>query len=130
MASPSIARKRHLVTLANAGPRVSDGEGGYTETWLPLTPPTWNVAIETPSPSGERVTGQGVQASVRHVVRGDYRPDVSTATVITRPGTQGRPDRRFYVRGVENPDEANGELLLDCEEAVGKPAVMPAGARS
>lgn len=112
----------HLVTLANAV-RVSDGAGGYRESWVPLDPAAWYVGIFTAAPSDEHIAGHGVQSSIRHTVRGPYRPDVTTATVITKAGTGGRPDRRFYVRGLDNPDEGDVELVCDCEEA---PMTKPA----
>lgn len=109
-------RRTQRVTLATVT-RIADGDGGYTETLVALDPADWFVAIDVPAPSDERIAGRGVQASNRSVMHGPYRADVSTATVITKPGTAGRPDRHFAVRGVGNPDEADLELVLDVEEA-------------
>lgn len=105
-----IAAKQHRVTLETAGPRVSDGQGGYRESWVPLDPPTWNVEILTSATVDERIAGQSVQTAESVILRGDYRADVTTRTVIICRG------RRLAVRGVDNPSLRNVDLVCDCED--------------
>ena len=35
---------RHSVLFQNPGPPVPDGDGGFTQSWIDLVPPTWRVS--------------------------------------------------------------------------------------
>jgi head-tail adaptor len=70
---------RDLVTF-EAPTRIADGEGGYLETWAPLTPATWFVSIRPATArDAERATAGTIVTHVSHLIEGDYHPGVTTA---------------------------------------------------
>jgi head-tail adaptor len=87
---------RHLVTFEAPGDRVPDGEGGYTQSWVPL--------------DLEYTTAGTAAASATHIVRGDYRADVTTTARMVH---EGRP---FQITGIANLEERDETLELVCEE--------------
>lgn len=102
---------RHLVTFEAPGARVPDGEGGYTEAWAPLDPPTWYIAIRPATARDlEDVTAGTTTASATHVVTGDYRADVTTKARLVHEG------RQFEITGIANLDERDETMILLCEE--------------
>jgi SPP1 family predicted phage head-tail adaptor len=104
--------RRHRVTVQGVT-RTADSEGGYTEAYAALSPSTWWVAIQPASVrSLERFVASTIQAKATHVVTGRYRSDVNTNTRLVFGS------RTLYVRGVQNVDELNRELLVACEEVV------------
>jgi hypothetical protein len=106
----SISRRRHLVALFVPGTLEPDGDGGYVESpMVPLNPATWSAAIETATP-GTETLGVVVQTSITHVIAGDWRPDITTATRIVFKG------RAFDVRSVFDVQEARRELRCLVEE--------------
>jgi head-tail adaptor len=107
-----IAGKRHSVAVFAPSAPFPDGDGGYTETIAPLDPPTWSVAIDTAVTGSERQVGSSVQASITHVIRGDWRPDITTRTQCVFNG------RRFYLRSVTDDQEARRGLRCLAEEDV------------
>lgn len=108
----TLGARRHLVTLDS--PTVAaDGEGGYTETFANLTPATTWAAIEPATAAiVERRVGNTIEAKVTHLVTMPYHSGVSTTTRITFGS------RYLYVRGIQNMDEVNNQLILACEEVV------------
>lgn len=108
-----IAQRRHLVLLQNPGPSVPDGEGGYTQTWTDLIPPTLYVQIVAATARDlERVAAGTVLSTATHIVTGPYHPDVTTQTRILFA------DRIFNVTGVSDPEERQIEMVLVCVEVV------------
>ena len=106
-------KKRHWVTLSEPGEPVPDGEGGFTETPVALSPPGMYAEIKPATARDlERVTAGAVQATATHLVTMDYHPEVTTETIVTF-GT-----RTFSVTGIQNPDERDRELVLVCTESV------------
>jgi SPP1 family predicted phage head-tail adaptor len=104
---------RHTVTPQHPGPNVPDGDGGYTNTWIDLVPPTWACSIDPASVRDlERVQAGTVLATASYVIKGRYRPDITTATRLLFNG------RRFSVTGVGNPEERNISLELVAVEIV------------
>jgi len=104
---------RHLVTLQGPTTTVPDGQGGYTQTPTAFTPPTWYCSIRPASQRDlERVTSGTALTVATHIVEGDWRADISTATQIVF-GT-----RTLYVNDVKNPEERNITLVLLCNEVV------------
>lgn len=102
--------RRHRVTLKNLGAPALDGEGGYQQALVPLTPSDLLVAIESPGGDDERLApGTVVTASTR-IVTGPFHPQVSTATVLEFKG------RALHVVGVVNVDERDVQMVLTCEE--------------
>lgn len=101
--------RRHLVTLENPAPRVSNGRGGFTPTWTALSvSPIW-VQIR-PVHAAEQEHSNRVSATRTHVVTGPYVAEVTTKTRLTYQG------RVFQVTGVKNVDERDVEMELDCVE--------------
>jgi head-tail adaptor len=114
---------RHALALENPGLPVPDGEGGFTEGWTPLDPPTMWASIEPAAATDlQRVVGDAqVIATASHLIELDYHPDITIKTRLTwtRPP---RPDRWFQVQGVVNVEERDVRLILACVELVGATA--------
>jgi SPP1 family predicted phage head-tail adaptor len=106
-----IDDRPHKVTLANPGPPIPDGEGGYTEEHTPLTPPDWRCSIRPATVAdAERVVAGAIQTTATHLVRGAFRPDIIEATRITYR------DRQYEVQSVQNDEERDIALTLVCME--------------
>lgn len=113
MRMASSGERRHYVTLANPGPSVPDGDGGYTQTTIPLVPPDAYVQIMPATARDlERIAAGTAIATATHVVRMPYHAGVTTQTVITYTG------RRFAVTGVANAEERNLETIVTAVEVV------------
>lgn len=109
----SAGLRRHYVTLGIPGPAVSDGDGGYTTTDVPLSPAGLYAQITPATASDlERLAAGTVIATATHVVRMPYHAGITTQTVITFSG------RRFAVTGVSNPEERNLETIVTAVEVV------------
>jgi SPP1 family predicted phage head-tail adaptor len=109
----NVGALRHLVSLSNPGPPVPDGSGGFTETPVPLSPPTTYAEIKPATARDlERVTAGTVTSTASHVVRMRYHSGITTETRITF-GT-----REFEVSGIANTEERNVELVLLCTEVI------------
>ena len=72
---------RQAVTLSQPGAPVPDGDGGFTQPYVPLDPPLWWCAIKavTPRPS-ESTIGGTVTAHATHIVNGRYHPGITSQT--------------------------------------------------
>ena len=104
---------RHAVRFQNPGPPVADGDGGFTQSWIDLVPPTWRVSIQPATARDlERVAGGSVISSASHIVRGDFHPDVSTLTRIVFDG------RVLAITGKQNLDERDVTMELVAVEVV------------
>ena len=108
-----LAERRHRVTLQNPGPAVPDGDGGFTQTWADLVPPTLLVSIEPATAQGlERIAAGTTLAVATHIVMGAYHPQVTTKTRLLFDG------RVLQVTYVGNPGERKVDLALACVEVV------------
>lgn len=104
---------RQLVTLQGPGAAVPDGAGGFTYVQTPLVPSTWYCSIRPASQRDLERTTSGTTVTVAtHLVEGDYRSDITTATQLVF-GT-----RTLYVNDIKNVDERNVTLILACSEQV------------
>lgn len=109
-----IAAHRHLVTFEAPGASVPDGDGGFTEGWAPLDPPTWYVTIQAATVRDlERATSGTVTATATHIVHGYYHPGVTTETRM-----RDAAGKVYQVAGVDNVDQKGEEMELFCEERV------------
>lgn len=109
----NVGALRHLVTLENPGAAVPDLDGGYTQTWMPLSPSqVWASINPATARDLERLVASTVQSTASHVIEMWYHAGVNTKTRITY-GT-----RVFQVTGVQNPEERNIELRIAAEEVV------------
>lgn len=104
---------RHLVTLEAPGAAAPDGAGGYTEAWLPLTPPTMFAAIDVATAGDqERLGSATVLSQASHVVRMRYHAGITTKTRLTYQG------RAFSVTAIRDPEERKRRLVLLCAEVI------------
>jgi len=104
---------RHGVLFQNPGPPVPDGDGGYTQTWIDLVPPTWLVSIAPATARDlERVAAGSVISSASHIVRADFHPDVTTKTRMVFDG------RQLSIVGKQNLEERNVTMELVAVEVV------------
>lgn len=107
----ATGRRDKRVLLENPGAPVPDGEGGYTEGYLPLVPAEVFAHINPASARDlERFAAGTVIATASHVIEILYHPGVTVQTRITYGS------RLFQVTSVRNPDEANRELVIVAEE--------------
>jgi head-tail adaptor len=103
----SIGQMQQLVTFEAPGAPVPDGEGGYTETWAPLDPPTWYVRVRPATArDAERVTAGTVITHVSHIVHGRWHPGVTTRTRMRCKG------HVYQVTSVVNLEERDREMEL------------------
>lgn len=101
-----FAAMRHRVTIQTAS-RVSDGQGGFTETWADGDT-VW-AAVEQKK-AWEKFQAQQTQTPVTWVVTIRYRADVTAATRL-KYGT-----RVLWVKEVINRGEANAYLDIKAIE--------------
>jgi len=116
--------RRHLVTLDNPGAAVPDNEGGFTQAWTALSPPSRYAEIKPATARElERVAAGTVLSTATHIVTFDYHSGVTTKTRVTKgprnaDGTLPAGSREFSVTGVSNPEERNIDTILTCVEVV------------
>lgn len=114
---------RHEITL-DQPTNVPDNEGGFTQAWAPLSPPTVRAEIRPATAHDlERVVANTVQSQATHVMTLRYHAGVTTQTRVTRgprnaDGTLAAGSREFQVTGVQNLDERGLTTLLACREVV------------
>jgi head-tail adaptor len=103
----SIGQMRQLATFETPGDPVPDGEGGYTQTWTPLDPPTWYVRVRPATVrDAEKVTAGTVITHVSHIVNGRWHPGVTTRARMTCKG------HVYQVTSVVNIEERDREMEL------------------
>lgn len=108
-----IGEYRHMVTFQSPGAPVSDGDGGWTQTWTDLDPATWHVSIEPATARDlERVAAGTVLSTASHIVKGRYHSGV---TLQTRMLFQ---DRAFSITGKANMQERSITMELTAVEVV------------
>lgn len=83
-----IGETEHLVTFEGPdGRAVPDGDGGYVQAWMPLTPSSWYVRIR-PASAGdaERTPAGSLITHVSYHVSGAFHPGVTTAVRMLYAG--------------------------------------------
>lgn len=100
------ADMKHRVKV-QAASRVSDGQGGFTETW-DTTATLW--AKVEPVKGWEKMQAQQLQTQLTHKVTVRYSASVTTAKRLLFEG------RVLDVKEAVNLDEANAFLRLMCVE--------------
>ncbi|MEO8680287.1 MAG: phage head closure protein [Vicinamibacterales bacterium] len=109
----SVAARPHRVTFQNPGPVIADGDGGYTQTWFDLAPPSLSVEIKPATASDlEHLAAGTVVSMATHVITGPFHPQVSTKSRVLFNG------QSFSVTGVSNPEERSVDMVLVCVEVV------------
>jgi head-tail adaptor len=117
MALRTRGQRRHEVLLENPV-RVADGDGGYTESWVPCDPPRMMAAIESASTGDlERLTGATILATAPFLIVMDFHADVGMQTRITKL-YDARGPRVFEVAGLQNPADRDLELAIAATELV------------
>ena len=119
-AKADAAQFTHWILLFNPapGPKVPDGQGGYTDRFQPCDPPgDWASIDPAPSNNVERALAGTVAASVTHQVGVRWRGDIDMRTQITFVDRGGRT-RTLWVRAIENPRIGDERLVVGCEEKV------------
>lgn len=112
-----IGEWRNVVTLEAPTP-AADGDGGYVDTWAPLTPALLDCSIRSAGPHDlERALGGTTAATASHVLTGRYHPGITTKTRI-RYADPVRGARLFSVVYVENVGERGDVMTLLCAEVV------------
>jgi len=105
--SNTIGRDQHLVMFEEPGAPEPDGEGGYTETWVPLSPSTWYVRIRPATARDvESVLAGTVITHLSHMVHGRFHPGVTTKSRMQFEG------RKYQVTSVVNIDARGQEMEL------------------
>jgi hypothetical protein len=106
------------VTFENPGPAVPDGDGGYTEGWVPLTPAGWKVRI-TPATAAdlERTAAGSVVSMASHVVEGAWHPGVTTETRMVWID-RARVSHVFSIVGKVNLEMRSVVMVLGAVEVV------------
>jgi head-tail adaptor len=120
--SIASGRLTQRVTLEVAAAAAPDGDGGYTETYVPLDPPEACVAIESAPGMDQRIANTAIVSAIYHVTL-HYRRDLTTKVRLAFVDKSGR-QRLLWVRGMENLDEANVTVRLSCEEQLETVAPM------
>jgi head-tail adaptor len=111
----SAGQRTKLVTLESPV-TAPDGEGGTTETWVALTPPTAYVHIQPASAADlERAAAGTVLSTASHLIEMPYHAGVTIESRL-RYTPPGKAERIFQVTSVRNPDEADRDLILVAEE--------------
>ena len=111
--TPAGLRGRCVVTLQNPT-RTPDGDGGYTEAWTAVAPPSAVYARVQPVRAGreERTLEGTVAAAAGTLVTIPYHPAVTTQTRVLLGS------RILAVIGLTNADEQGRQLTLTCTEVV------------
>jgi len=109
----SINEYRHLVIFENPGASISDGDGGWTQTWTSLSPSRWQVSIAPATARDlERVSAGTVLSTATHIVRGRYHAGVTTKSRMIFQ------DRTFSITGKRNIEERSKSMELLAVEVV------------
>lgn len=114
-------QRRHCVTLQQPT-QVPDGDGGFTETWVALDPPTLWVHIAPPPAQDleERRDGTVIGLSTL-IMESDFHPGITTLTRIVHDGTVcacGTAPVEYSIVGCSSPEARRQRLSLRCVEVV------------
>jgi len=113
----SIALRPHLVRVETRGEPVKDREGGYTEHFVPLDPPTLLVRIEPSAGQDLQHAAEGtVVATITHTVTGPHHPGLTTEAQLLFDDEAAGVTRTFRVTGIVTPSERRTESVLLCVE--------------
>lgn len=102
-------RMNRFVTLSRS-PQQTDDSDGFFET---LTPSTAWCAIEPLD-----ATHADSSRLLPHRIRMRFHPQVTPDTRLVYADPVLGRDREFFVRGVQNVNDGNHELILFAEEVV------------
>lgn len=105
-----IGKLRHKITIEQKT-KVSDGAGGWTETWVAFAS---NVSAAIDPVSGkEFFEAQQTQSSVSHKIRIRYKPGVLPSMRVNFKG------RIFAITSPPiNWEERNRDMMIMCSEVI------------
>jgi hypothetical protein len=113
-----IGALRQVVTLSNPGVPVPDGDGGYTQPYAPLDPPTWRAAIEAASVrASERHFAATVTAHASYILSGRFHPGIDTKTRMVWTDRAGEV-HTANVLDVDDTEGAGVETVVLVSEVV------------
>jgi head-tail adaptor len=98
-----------VTVLGDPGAPVPDGAGGHTEN-RPTLARRWADIESASAADVERRSQVQVQGQITHFVTFDYVAGVTVQSQIVKGS------RVFHVKGIDNPEEKNIDLVLACEE--------------
>jgi SPP1 family predicted phage head-tail adaptor len=103
----------HSIRLENPGPPVPDGEGGYTQSWTALRPPTAKARVDSATQQKlERIGHSTVSSNATDIVSFPYHSGVTTKTRILLGS------RVLYVLSVDDPESQHVNTIAVCTEVV------------
>ena len=114
----STGERIHYITLWTPGTLVSDGDGGFTSTLVPLSPSYAYARIVASPGTLERTQAGAVVGSRTSEIAFPYHAGVTLETVIVLGST------RFAVVGVDNPERRNLETICTVVETEVPAALM------
>jgi SPP1 family predicted phage head-tail adaptor len=109
----SVGERPHRITLQDPGLPVPNGDGGFTQSWVDLVPPSVSAKVAPATAADlERVGAGAVLATATYIVTLPYHPQLQTKSRVLFNG------RIFHVVGVATPEERNVETIALCVEVV------------
>lgn len=96
----------------------TDGHGGWSEVWAPLTTTPGMWANVTPSGASERVQPEVLTATTSYEVVIRYRADVTPLMRLTWRPYRASADVTLEIHGVTPLDGGRAYLVLACEVVV------------
>lgn len=116
MTTLNLGSLRQLVTLENPGPPMPDGDGNWTQTWLPLEPPQAKAAIERASQRTlEYLFAGTVIGQSTLVVTMRFHPGVTLQTRLTWTDQAGTHHASVTV---VSPDGIADSMQIAAQEIV------------
>jgi hypothetical protein len=104
------------------GPPQPDGDGGFVEQWVALNPPDWWAAVDNLT-TGHRVRDQEhtvsktIETTALHLLRGDWRPDITTVCRVWVPDLRDPTTlHRYDIMSVAPVAGAPFEMLVTAAE--------------
>ncbi len=113
-----LGELRQTARLSAPGDPIPDGDGGYTETTTPLSPPRWACSIETASVrSSEKRFAATVSSLATHIFTGRYHPGITRQTVVAWTDRAGA-EHTGNVLDAQDTDGAGVESVVLVAEVV------------
>jgi len=79
----AIGEYRQVATLSNPGAATPDGDGGFTQTYVALSPAEWRCSIQKATVrSAERAFASTVIAQGTYILTGRFHSGITTKTKV------------------------------------------------
>lgn len=112
----AIGTYRQTATLSEASTPVADGDGGYSQTYVALSPATWRCGIERASAANaERHFASTVIAQATHILRGRFHSGITTSTRVQWTDRAGDVHIANVIDSVD-PEGAGVETIVAAAE--------------